>query len=273
MLIQNLTTMRSYFIIPIFALYSLLLSTGCKKDQADGSLPTIKLSTNELTGRSDRLIQVTVTMAIPDGFKELQITKGLNLKTDSSYGTNGVLSVTPASTGTDTYQYAFSYLCNLNDVDKLVGFNFKLTDNKGRSVEKDLTLHTMTNPAQTIYSHKWGPVSEIWETGNPPSETIQDCKKKYVYHFNKDSTMSVDLNGSGCNLDALNVYDKWTLGADETTFTIIYHNAFNPAQITTEVYKVISLTNDQLVMTGTLDLSAFGGTDHELFQYTFNAIP
>lgn len=264
--------MRPYLIISLIAIASLWIYTGCKKDSKDLSLPSIRLSTPELTGRSENQILDTLIMKIPDGFQSLVITKGVNLVPDSSYGTVTVLSVT--STGTNTYQFIFSYTCSPDEVDKLVGFNFRLTDKKGRAMETDLTLHTMAGAAQTLYSHRWQMVSEFWQTGNPPQTTTQLCLTTYVYSFKRDSTMSLNLGaGGGCSLDALFVYTKWTLSEDEKTLTMYYYNVFNPTANLVKTYTMINITNSQLVMSTLVDLSWAGATDHEVFVYTLNALP
>jgi hypothetical protein len=267
--------MRPYFILITAILSCLGFLPSCKKDNKDGSLPVIRLSTNSVTGKSERKIQLTVDMTTPDGFKELLISKGINLKTDSSYGTNGVLLVTPVSSGTNTYQYTFTYTLSPDEVDKLVGFNFKLIDSKGRSAEKDLTVNTTASGAQIIFSRKWALISKLWQSANPPSETIEDCDKDNVYKWNRDSTITINYGASACGFDGFNVYDKWTLSEDEKTFTQTYHSLFDPSAITVESYKVTTLSNDKLVMTITLDLSAFGPpyTNHELFVYTYNSVP
>ncbi|MHA4809598.1 hypothetical protein ACX0G9_15905, partial [Flavitalea flava] len=102
--------MRPYSLLTTLAVSCLLIATGCKKDNKDLNLPSLKLSSDFLTGKSQKNIQVTVDISVPDGFKELLISKAINLKTDSAYGTNGVLSVNPQSTGTNAYQYSFSYV-------------------------------------------------------------------------------------------------------------------------------------------------------------------
>jgi hypothetical protein len=266
--------MRPYLITSILVLFCLYWLAGCKKDSKDLSLPVINLSSTNITGKSEHQIQVTVSMTLPDGFKQLLITKGVNLKIDSAYGTNGVLTANASSTGTNTYQYIFTYTLSPDEVDKLVGFLFVVTDNKGRSMEKDLTVNTTVSGAQTIFSHKWALVSKLWKSAVPPSETITDCEKDDTYQFNRDSTMSINYGTLACTFDGFNIYDKWTLSPDEKIFTQTYHSVFNPAAITIDTFNVISIASDKLVMSTVVDLSAFGPpyTDHEQFIYTYNAV-
>lgn len=267
--------MRPYNFFTTFSLACLILLGSCRKDKTDLSLPIVKLSTDKITGKSERQIQVSVSLSAPLGLGSLQISKGVNLKTDSNYGTNGILSVNPPAGTGNSWNYAFTYTLSPDEVDKLVGFNFKLIDAKGRSAEKDLTVYTTVSGAQTIFTHKWALVSKFWKTGNPPAESIKDCEKDDTYQWNRDSTMSINYGKLACDFDGFNVYDKWTLSADEKTFTQTYHSLFDPTKITVEKYTVISIASDKLVMSIPVDLSWLGApyTDHELFIYTFNAVP
>lgn len=264
--------MRPYSLPNLIMIVCLFLVAGCKKDDADANAPIIKLSKDYVTGKSGKTIELTVDMTIPDGLKQLIITKGINLKPDNTFG---AVPVTPVSTGTNTYRYNFSYVLSPDEVDQLVGFNFALADNKGRSVEKDLTVITTLSPAQIIFSKKWMLKSKFWESANPAAETIESCEKDNVFEWHRDSTITIGYGASGCTFDGFNVYDKWTLSDDEKTFTQIYHSLFDPANITIEKYNVRSISADRLVMDIVLDLSIFGPpyTDKEVFVYTYEAAP
>ncbi|MGZ3956818.1 MAG: lipocalin family protein [Flavisolibacter sp.] len=210
-----------------------------------------------------------MNITAPNGLSALYITKGVNLKTDSSFGTNGRLKV--AATG-NSYSYAFTYTLSPDEVDKLVGFNFRAEDTKGLAAEKDFTLNTTVSGAQLLYSYRWNLKSKMWQT-TPPQENIQDCEKDDSYLFNRDSTMSINYGTAACTFDGFNVYDKWTLSPDEKELTITYHSIFNPAQITNDKYRVISLTKDKLVIDIAYDLTVFGLSDHEVFAFTYEASP
>lgn len=248
---------------------------SCKKDTIDPNLPSMKLSIDNVTGKSGKTIDIQVSFSAPYGFKDLLITKSINLQQDMHFGNNGTLTATPASAGQNQYTYNFSYVLNGDEVDKLVGFNFKLTDSKGHSVEKDLTVNTTVSGAQNIYSHKWKLISKMWTSISPASETIEDCEKDNVYQWNRDSSITIGYGSSGCTFDGFNVYDKWTLSDDEKTFTQVYHSLFDPSNVTVEKYNVRSISKDKLVMDIKLDLSVFGPpyTDHEVFVYTYEALP
>lgn len=264
--------MRPYSILIAFIVPLLLSVSSCKKDTDDPNKPVITLSDDNVTGKSGREIEIILNMTIPNGFKELLLSKSVNLEPDQNYG---VVSVTPVSAGTNIYQYTFHYTLDPDEVDKLVGFNFKLTDNNGLSVEKDLTVNTTASGAQIIYTHKWVLKSKFWESASPASETIEDCEKDNLYQWNRDSTVTIAYGTSACTFDGFNVYDKWTLSDDETTFTQVYHALFDPSNVTVESYKIRSITKDRLIMEIVLDLSVFGPpyTDHEVFVYTYDAAP
>ena len=115
----------------------------------------------------------------------------------------------------------------------------------------------------------------MWTSISPALEMIEDCEKDNVYTWNRDSTVTIAYGGSGCTFDGFNIYDKWTLSEDEKTFTQVYHSLFDPSNITTEVYKIKSISKDRLVMEILVDLSVFGPpyTDKEVFVYTYEPIP
>lgn len=262
--------MRPFPHLTILFLTCLYILPGCEKDSDDPNIPVMNLSIDNVTGKSGKTLELTVNMTIPDGFKELFITKGVNLVPDKAYGTK---SVQPTSTGNNQYSFTFSYMLSPDEVDKLVGFNFRLLDNAGRAVEKDLTVNTTAGPAQIIFSRKWLLKSKFHETGTPPVEDIKPCEKDDVYTWRRDSTINLNFGASACMYDGFSVYDEWYLSDDEKTFTQIYHDAFNASKITVEKYNVRSITREKLVMDIVLDLTIFGLTDHEVFVYTFEAQP
>lgn len=256
---------HAIFIYSFFCCCILLLAS-CKKETADLNLPVLKLHQVNVTGKSGQQVIDTLDIQAAYGIKTLVLSKTINLIADETFGT---IIVTPESIGTNTYRYIFTYTYQPEEVDKLVGINFHFEDTKGNVAEKDLTVNTTASGAQNIYSHKWKLVSKLWTTADPVSESITDCEKDNLFSYNRDSTITVDYGTQACTFDGFNIYDKWTLSEDEKVFTQVYHSAFNPAQITTEVYNVESLTKDKWVMDIALDLSAFGLSDHEIFVYTY----
>ena len=92
-----------------------------------------------------------------------------------------MLIITPPAINTNTFQYEFSYLLDSGDVDKLVGFNFKLIDEKGMSAEKDLTVTGIASAAQILYSYKWNFISKKVISIN--YESIKTCEKDNIFMY------------------------------------------------------------------------------------------
>lgn len=250
----------------------LALMTGCDKDNADPNQPLLKLTPDNVTGKSGRNIETTLSIVAPNGAKDVAIYKTVNLKRDDAYGT---VTAVPADMGNSVYEYKFAYQLSPDEVDSLVGFNFRFTDAKGLAAEKDLTVNTTTSGQQIIYSRKWKLVSRMWTSVNPNVEDIKDCDKDNVFIWNRDSTYTVEFGTNACTFDGFNVFDRWELSEDEKIFKQTYHSLFDPAQVTTEEYRVKTLTRDKLVMEIFVDLSVFGPpyTDKEVFVYTFEPAP
>jgi hypothetical protein len=258
--------MRLYPITMLMAV-CLYVLTGCKKDKDDPNVPVIDMSTDFLVNKSDREVEVTLEMTVPSGVKTLEITKGVNLSPDAQYGTK---TVNPAPAGENKFRYVFYYTLQRNEIDKLVGFNFKLTDNQGRVVEKDLTVHTEANAAEILYSRKWKIVSKLRITATPNEETIDNCDKDNTFTWKKDSTMDLNFGAPGCGLEGLNIYDKWELSEDERSFKQEYYNVFNPAQRTVEQFDVRSISSSRVELLITLDMSWLPPlTDKEQYVYVF----
>ena len=173
----------------LFALAAAVIFTSCKKeDKVDPNQPKITLSSDKFTGKSGQELTFTVSVSAPNGISALIITKGVNLKTDSSFGTNGQMKISASG---NSFEYVFQYILDPGEVDKLVGFNFRVEDSKGLAAEKDFTLNTTVSGAQLLYSYRWNLKSKIWQK-NPPEENIQECEKDDSYLFNRDSTMSIN---------------------------------------------------------------------------------
>lgn len=264
---------RKIFIPLLFTL--LVISGGCKKDSIDNTIPVLLLNPDNLTGKAGRIVEATLSITAPNGAKDVVVYKTVNLVKDNTYGVSGTVTAVPRSVGDNKFEYHFEYELKGEEVEKLVGFNFKFTDAKGIAVEKDLTVNTTTSGQQIIYSRKWKLISKLWTSVSPAIEDLQDCAKDDIYKWNKDSTYNVNFGAKGCTFDGFNVFVKWHLSEDEKTFTQVYSSLFDPTNITTEVYRVKTLTKDKLVMEIFVDLSVFGPpyTDKEVFTYTFEPVP
>jgi len=259
---------RSFVIVTALTIFTSAVFFTCKKDTVETDLPTLRLAPDKVSGKSGFPVSTVLSGTVQNGVKNFYISKTVNLKADSSWGTNGVLTVTDLA-GQTTFDYTFNYTLQDDEVDKLVGFNYRIEDEKGKAAEKDLTVNTIASGAQIIASHPWKYTSKIWETDDPPSENLQDCEKDNFFVYKRDSTILLNYGTAGCIFDGLNIYDKWTLSEDEKTFTQSYHSVFDPSKVTTEVYTVKSLTKDKWVVEIALDLSVFGLSDHEMFEYTY----
>ena len=144
--------------ISCIMLATVLFIAACNKDLVDSNLPVLKLHPVNVTGKSGQHVFDTLDIVAPYGAGKLIISKTINLVADDGFGTQ---TVTPVSTGTNTYQYVFDYTYQPEEVDKLVGINFHFEDSKGNVAEKDLTVNTTPSAAQIIYSHKWKLVSKL----------------------------------------------------------------------------------------------------------------
>jgi len=264
--------MHSYKIFPVILCFFLAFA-GCKKDDTRADMPVLKLTPDNVTGKSGRTVEATLFITAPNGAKNVVIYKTINLQRDNTYGSGGTLTVVPVATTGNNYEYHFSYQLKGEEVDKLVGFNFRFEDNLGLAAEKDLTVNTTTSGQQIIYSRRWKLVSRLWTSVSPVVEDMKDCERDNIFSWNADSTYTVNFGSSACTYDGFNVFDRWILSPDEKTFTQIYHSIFDPANITTETYTVKTLTRDRLVMYQLIDLTVFGLTDHEVFESTYEPAP
>jgi hypothetical protein len=267
---------NTQFVVYFLALLAMIFSTSCSKDEeAKPDAPTVSLSKSDFSGKSGQQVEVTVSVSAPGGLKSLTISKQVNLAADNTFGTNGVQTVAVPTAGQKTLDYTFTYTLAAGEVDKLVGFTFKAEDANGKMSEKVLTVNTAASGAQILTTYRWNLKSKLHTTPNPDVEDIKDCEKDDSFVYNANGTMAVNYGTQACTFDGFNVYSGWTLSADETTFTQTYADVFDPSKVTTETYRVISLTKDRLVMEITLDLAVFGPpyTNNETYVYTFDASP
>jgi hypothetical protein len=212
---------------------------------------------------------VTVKAQVPSSaVRSFTITKKVNLVVDPQYGQNGVLTVDPASFDSE---YTFNYTTLTTDIDKLVGFTFRVEKTDGSIEESDLTLVVTLSPRDNIPTKRWIWKSKIWVDGGN-LEDIKECEKDNYYLFNPDGTMSINFGtntGSGsCNLDALIEYYTWELSEDEKTMTMTRNSDPN-----TEVYRVKTLTTEKLDLEIDYDLSVFGLSSEETFLFKLEAAP
>lgn len=265
--------MRPSNFLTTLVLLSLLFLASCKKDETDPNMPVLSLTPDNVTGKSGRVIEATLTIHAPNGAGKLKMYKTINLQRDNTFGNNGILEVTPMSLGGNDYEYVFSYQLEGGEVDKLVGINFRFEDAKGIAAEKDLTVNTTTSGQQIMYSRRWTLVSRMWTSVTPAENDMQDCEKDNVFIWNADSTYTVNFGTNACTFDGFNVFDRWVLSEDEKTLTQEYYSLFDPSNRTIETYTVKTLNRDKLVLEQLIDLTVFGLSDKEVFVSTYEPLP
>jgi hypothetical protein len=199
--------------------------------------------------------------------------KTVNLQRDNSFGGTGTITAQPESAGDDMYVYNFNYQLQDDEVDQLVGINFRFEDSKGLAAEKDLTVSTTTSGQQIIYGRRWVLKSRLWTSISPAVEDMQDCEKDNIYIWRSDSTYTVNFGTAACTFDGFNVFDRWELSEDEKTLTQEYYSLFDPSNRTVETFKVRSLSSERMVLEQLIDLSIFGLSDKEVFVSTYEPAP
>ncbi len=265
--------MRPSILFTMIALLSLFTMAGCKKDKADPNAPVLTLSPDNVTGKSGRTIEATLSIYAPNGAGKVKMYKTINLQRDNSFGNAGILEADPVSLGDNKYEYVFSYQLEGTEVDKLVGINFRFEDSKGLAAEKDLTVNTTTSGQQIMYSRRWKLLSRMWTSVTPAVEDMKDCEKDDIFIWRADSTYTVNFGTSACTFDGFNVFDRWVLSEDEKTLTQEYYSVFDPSNRTRETYTVKTLNRDRLVLEQLIDLSVFGLSNKEVFVSTYEPLP
>lgn len=214
------------------------------------------------------LALITADLSSFDAVSSFTITKRTNGAIDNTFGTGGVLTVTPSSA------YDFNYTLSDGDVDQLVTFTF-LAAHSGGVAASDLTLKVSLTPRENIPRKKWVWTSRLW-VDNANSQDLKECEKDNYYLFNADSTVTVNYGvntGAGdCVFDGFTIYDKWYLTADEKFFIIKKHGLFDPTEVV-DTFRMKTFTTEMLEMEIDIDLTVFGLTADETFLYQYVAQP
>ena len=218
-------------------------------------------------------MEIAANLASFTPLKSFTITKTVNLAVDPGYGNNGVLTVDPGSISSE---YLFRYTPPETDVDQLVGFTFRAEGTNGTTITSDLELAVTLSPRDNLPRKKWLWKAKIWVDGDNAPD-MKECEKDNFYLFNNDGTMSLNFGANtgsaGCDFDGFNVYDTWSLSADEKEFTMIYHSIFTPDNPQTETYRVKTLTTEKLELEIDYDLTVFGLGPEETYLFEFTALP
>lgn len=266
---------KYYYVLSLVAIVASMFYASCKKDEVDPNAPQVSLSNDYALGKTLQNLSITVDITAPNGINALIITKSINLVEDKTFGINGVLKITPTA-GAKTMQYTFNYTYKPGEVDKLVGINFKVEDANGKTAEKDLTIGTTVSAKELLFSYRWNIKAKQWML-TPPVDDLKSCEKDDSFTFNADGTMAkhygTNTKTGDCAFDGFNEYTSWSISDDEKELTIKYASIFNPAQVTTEVYTIKSLNRDRMVLAITYDLSVFGLSDKEPFEFTYDSSP
>lgn len=263
-----------------------LLLAGCEPeaqgpdDYYDHDNFTVKLAAEKIIGHGqyqqkvqsgdEIIVDVQVQSATP--LRELRITKTVDLKVDSSFGTNGTMVVNATAANLN---YTFNYTPTVADVDRLVGFTFAAVNAAGESEVSDLTVVVTLSPRDNLTRKRWA-LTSVYHV-NADEEAIKECEKDNAMLLNADGTIEItygsDTGVGDCLFDGFNVYTGWSLSEDEKQFTRTYYGIFSPATVVTEVFEVETLTVDKLVLKQVLDLSDFGLSTEETFLFTYAATP
>lgn len=261
-----------YFLGLSVMILGLLPMTGCDDDDDDNP-PTVALSATTFTGKTGETATTTATVTAPDGFKEMRVTKYLGTSIDPSFGTNGTQTVSNSS-------YTLNYELTEEGVSTPVRFNFQAEDDKGNVGDADFIITTELSVEYLLLNFDWQWDSKLGKCLAEEDETemIFECEEDNVYSFNADGTMSLDygtITGTGggtCDFDGFSTYTNWDLSADESTLTLTYVNAFDPLDITEEVYMIQEFNVNRIEATQTVDLTVFGCIIYD-WTFGFTAVP
>jgi hypothetical protein len=194
---------------------------------------------------SSDIIVVKADVSELNSLKSLIITKTNNLVTDTKFGSNGVLTVSPASINDGSY--TLTYPTDTLDLDKLIGFSFRAEDQNGKVITSDLTLSVNLSPRDNLPRKRW--VFNTFKVVGLPDEFIRDCEKDNSYIFKSDSTLTYKYGDQPCtgpnDCDGCEVPKKWHLTGDGKHFIISKQNVFSGA-ITVDSFSVEKLTAEEL---------------------------
>jgi hypothetical protein len=233
--------------------------SSCKDDDDPKIAPTVTLSAATFSGKIGDVATVTATVVAPEGLKELRVTKYLGTAVDPNFGTNGTAVHTDL---THTHDYELS----AEGLTTPVRFNFTAEDNEGQTGSADFIITTEPSASYLLTTFDWLWKSKLGKCldSDPETEQILDCEKDNFYSFNADGTYTLNfgaITGSGggtCDFDGFVVPTTWSLNGDESELTLMSVNAFDPADVRSEVYSLTDFNTSSIKSTQTIDLSVFG---------------
>jgi hypothetical protein len=266
--------MKKYSFLTLAATCLLAVSvmmSSCSKDDPAG--PVVTLSSTDYNGETGDVATTTATVMAEAGLRALRITKFIGADLDMSYGTNGTLEVTSST-------YTLEYELGEEGVENPIRFNFTAEDENGNTGTADFVVTTEVSLEFLLVNYNWrwhSKLGKIFE-GDPETEQILPCEEDNIYIFNADGTMSIDygpITGTGggtCDFDGLRVESNWELNAAGDELTIFLVNAFDPADIQQQVYRITSFNLMEIRSEQTVDLSDFGGVIWD-WKFTWRAVP
>jgi hypothetical protein len=220
-------------------------------------------------------VQIAANLASLESLKSFTITKTVNLSVDPNFGSNGVLTVDASAVDAE---YLFKYKPPTTDIDQLVAFAFRAETTSGTLITSDLQLVVTLSPRDNLPRRKWLWTAKVWVDGGDVPD-FKDCEKDNYYLFNADGTVALNFGtktgvpGSGCDYDAFNEYETWSLSEDEKELVIISHSIFSPDLPKIETYRVKTLTTEKLELEIEYNLTDFGLGSEETYMFQFTAQP
>lgn len=202
----------------------------------------------------------------------LVITKTVNNTIDAGYGTNGTTTVDISG---NEASYDFAYTPSVDDVDQLVGFNFKGTTSSGATEEIDLNLVVTMSPIDNLTRRRWL-LTSVFHV-NRDEEGIKDCETDNSMLLNEDGSMVFDFGEDtaqgDCAFDGFTEYNKWYISEEDGVqyFNREGYGIFDPETVLVDTYKIVGLTTEKIEMEQTMDLSDFGESTEETFIFTYVA--
>lgn len=264
---------------------ALAIFFGCSEDEdLPGQSVDITLSAEDLEPsspgeyryqvESGNEVNINARIQSAVGLSNLVITKTVNNIIDDTYGTNGTTTVDVSG---NEASYHFAYTPSVDDVDQLVGFNFKGTDSNGAMTEIDLQLVVTLSPKDNLPRRRWL-LTSVFHV-NQDEEAIKDCEKDNSMLLNEDGSMVFDFGADtaqgDCAFDGFTVYNKWYITEEDggSYFSREGYGIFAPDMVVVDTYEIVVLTTEKIEMKQTMDLSDFGESTEETFIFTYVATP
>jgi hypothetical protein len=172
--------MKKYFLtaFSLILLACAVVLSACSDDESFDA-PKLELSETNVTASSGDEVTVDINTTVDGGFKTLVVTKLWD----------GAPQGTPETFTTAITSYTYEVIDA--DADHVVTINFKLTDNKNKTVEKELVIAIELTPLQILLKYNWRLSDEFRKKTN--TSDIDDVYTDDVYRFNADGTYNKSI--------------------------------------------------------------------------------